>query len=195
MNEKIVRKTIAIIALLLILANITIIAHADTEARQNVITTVEATEPTTKLETFTPGSMLRECKNCGMKESEMFMDEVNTVSIPSLRLNSNFLNTAEGGIGNSDFVYYTHANRSILTGDMNLEKMNEGEAIYLNTNAGLVSYRVEVSEFSVSDGTDIIGQTSGTSIWDAQYENNLCLYAPYEGGYWMVIASVFEAKS
>lgn len=107
----------------------------------------------------------------------MFMDEVNTVSIPSLRLNSNFLNTAEGGIGNSDFVYYTHANRSILTGDMNLEKMNEGEAIYLNTNAGLVSYRVEVSEFSVSDGTDIIGQTSGTSIWDAQYENDLCLYA------------------
>lgn len=51
MNEKIVRKTIAIIALLLILANITIIAHADTEARQNVITTVEATEPTTS-ETF-----------------------------------------------------------------------------------------------------------------------------------------------
>jgi hypothetical protein len=148
---------------------------------------------TTKLMTFTPGSMLRECKNCGIKESEMFMDEINTISIPSLRLNSTFLNTVEGGsIGNSDVIYYTANNHPVITGKLNLEELEVGNAIYLNTNDGLKTYRVEVSELGVSNGADIIGQTSGTNIW-TQNENDLCMYAVHEGGYWMVIASVFEA--
>lgn len=134
-------------------------------------------------------SMVRECSNCGIKEDKVFMDEVNTIYIPELRLNSAFLNTEDGGIGNSDVIYYTVNNHPVITGKLNLEDIQHGSTIYVNTSDGIVTYHVEVSEFGISNGTDIIGQTSDTNIWDAQNENDLCMYAAYEDGYWMVIAS------
>ena len=153
------------------------------------------------------GVMQRKCSVCGNVESYSFamkMAGANAVYIPGTGINHTI---HIGGFTQSDvdkynIVYTTEAqsgaNPFILghnTGTMNLIQYTKvGQYIYVSINGTVEIYEVVVSEFGMQNDswTDIIGQTTGTSLWDSVGEKTLHMYTCHGGtnGRWLVLAKL-----
>ena len=78
-----------------------------------------------------------------------------------------------------------------------LNQTKVGAHIYLNINGVIEIYEVVVSEYALQNSawTDIIGQTTGTSLWHNYGCKTLHMYTCYgnnRNGRWLVLAKKIE---
>ena len=151
------------------------------------------------------GEMNRQCSGCGTIESYSYAMEMvgaNSIYIPGTGINHVFHvgRFTQADVDRYDIVYANSRkdceNPFILghnTGTMGkLQYTKVGQFIYVSINGTIEIYEVIVSEFGISDSsrTDIIGQTTGTSVWDTVGEKTLRLYTCHgdTNGRWIVLA-------
>jgi sortase (surface protein transpeptidase) len=106
----------------------------------------------------------------------------------------------QSAVDKYDIVYTTEAmdsNNPFILGHNHgtmqyISKINKGDLIYVSVNGNVRTYKVVVSEFAMQNNshTDIIGQSSGYSIWDNLGGETLHMYTCYgvNNGRWMVLA-------
>lgn len=92
-------------------------------------------------------------------------------------------------LGSDDPFVLGHDYRSLGI----LYQTEVGALIYLNIDNVTEIYEVVISEYGIQNKSkdDIIGQTTGTSIWDSYEEKTLHLYTCYgnnRNGRWIVLA-------
>lgn len=98
--------------------------------------------------------------------------------------------TEETSLGSNNPFILGHKYRTL--GKLSQTKV--GSYIYLSKNGEIETYKVIISEYGLQndDETDIIGQTTGTSIWDTFDGKTLHIYSCYgknDDGRWMVLAT------
>ncbi len=151
------------------------------------------------------GHRVRMCTLCCTTQSESitfaWAGEY-AVYIPNTKIHAEFVvaDFNQSSVDHYDIVYSTpidDANPFILghnTGTMStLYNVVVGQCIYVYWNGEVRVYEVVISEFAMqnNDHSDMIGQTTGTSIWDSVGKETLHLYTCYgatENHRWMVLA-------
>ena len=146
------------------------------------------------------------CYVCGTiltEESKIPMLEKNVVCISGTDINHSFsvssftqkavdkydIVYSEEALGKDDPFILGHQYRDLGM----LYQTKVGSYIYINIEGVIEIYEVIVSEYGIqnSNKTDIIGQTTGASIWDNYDCKTLHLYTCYgsnKDGRWMVLA-------
>lgn len=156
------------------------------------------------------GKRYRECTGCGDRISEsytMSMPGKNSIYIPGAGICAEFAITSftQSAVDKNDIIYTDYddtfavnSNNPFVLGHCygtlsKLSKVKVGQCIYLSVNGKIKTYEVKISEFAMqnSEWTDIIGQTSGYSIFDNLGTETLHMYTCYGGtnGRWMVLAT------
>ena len=151
------------------------------------------------------GTRVRTCELCCTKQSESVRFAwagKYAVYIPNTKIHAEFViaDFEQSSVDNYDVVYSTpldnmnpfiigHNTRTMAT----LYNVQIGQLIYVNWNNEVRIYEVVVSEFALQNETrtDMVGQTTGTSIWDSVGGETLHLYTCYgtiKDHRWMVLA-------
>lgn len=130
----------------------------------------------------------------------------NSVYIPNAGINKKVTLAAmtQANINKYDMVYVKSSddfydNNAYIIGHntgtlKNLKKTKVGQYIYVSVNDKVETYKVYVSEYALQNSkkTDIIGQTTGTSIWESSYDYKILRLSTCHGsnknGRWMVMA-------
>lgn len=132
---------------------------------------------------FEDGERYKECEVCGKKETEDYSItmEDNSIYIPGTGINNRMAISyfTQAAVNGNDMVYTEKAyaqngeNNPFVLGHYygslgNLYKTEVGQKIYLNRDGKIETYEVVVSEYAVEEyaGVKMIGQTTGTNIWD-----------------------------
>lgn len=154
---------------------------------------------------FSDGERYHTCTYCGNSETNsysMSMPSANSLYIPGTGICNNVKvgNMSQTAVDSYDLVcdtdYYGVSGTWVLGhnyGSMkNLHKTAVGQNIYLSIDGNIRTYVVRYSEFAMQNAswTNIIGQTSGLSIFDDIPGDELRMYTCYGGtnGRWMVLA-------
>ena len=151
------------------------------------------------------GYRVRTCTVCHTKQSEsvpFVWASKYAIYIPNTKIHAEFViaDFEQSSVDNYDVVYSTpldnmnpfiigHNTRTMAT----LYNVQIGQLIYVNWNNEVRIYEVVVSEFALQNETrtDMVGQTTGTSIWDSVGGETLHLYTCYgtiKDHRWMVLA-------
>ena len=151
------------------------------------------------------GTRMRECKLCHTHKSEVVKFQwagSYAVYIPNTNIHAEFVvaEFEQSSVDKNDIIYSTpvnetnpfilgHNTRTMET----LYDVQIGQYIYVNWNNEVRVYKVVISEFALQNDTrtDMIGQTTGTSIWDSVGDETLHLYTCYgaiKDHRWMVLA-------
>lgn len=167
------------------------------------ITTVEATP-------ISSGTQSRSCQICGKTETKDYTMEMdnNMIYIPGTGINHYFVQGPmdQSIVDNNDMVYaYAYDwgcgenDPFILGHNYNtlglLKNTKVGQNIYVKINGVVKTYRVFISEFAMQTDNkkDIIGQTSGYSIFDTFGTETLHMYTCDKRAYngrWIVFATL-----
>lgn len=160
---------------------------------------------------FERGERYKNCYLCGAKVSA-------TYTIPKLENNSIYItgtdikkgftisSFTQSAVDKYDIVYTEGtkigSNNPFILGHKYgtlgmLYQTKVGEHIYLYINGVIEIYEVVISEYGLqnSSWTDIIGQTTGTSIWDNLDCKTLHMYTCYgnnRNGRWIVLAKKIQ---
>ncbi|MBQ8806473.1 MAG: hypothetical protein IJZ68_08470 [Bacteroidaceae bacterium] len=151
------------------------------------------------------GTRSRVCQLCQMNDTETFAFTWKgnySVYVPNTDIFAEFVvaDFNQSSVDHYDVVYSTPmdtANPFILghnTGTMStLYNVVVGQRIYVYWDGEVRVYEVVISEFAMQndDHSDMVGQTTGTSIWDSVGEETLHLYTCYgaiKNHRWMVLA-------
>ena len=153
---------------------------------------------------FEDGERSHTCTICDKAISESYQISLgqNYIYIEGTGVVGNLTITSlsQGAVDGHDMVYdrnYFGCDGAWVLGHKTgtLSRLNEtkvGSTIYLSINGNVSTYEVVISEFAMqnADWTNIVGQTTGTSIFDYSGEDTLHMYTCYGGtnGRWMVIA-------
>lgn len=156
---------------------------------------------------FERGERYKHCYLCGAELRESY-------AIPTLKDNSIYItgtdikhgftisSFTQSAVDSYDIVYTEGselgANNPFVLGHNygtlgRLYQTKVGDYVYLNINGTIEIYKVVVSEYGVQNSAmdDIIGQTTGTSIWKQYDSKTLHMYTCYgnnRNGRWMVLA-------
>ena len=151
---------------------------------------------------FEAGKRYKECEVCGKKETGNYsitMEE-NSIYIPGTGINNRMAISSftQSAINSNDMVYTEKAyaqngeNNPFVLGHYygslgNLYKTEIGQKIYLNRDGKIETYEVVVSEYAVEEyaGVKMIGQTTGTNIWDtfsSVIPSSYAIYGKPHGG-------------
>lgn len=156
---------------------------------------------------FEKGERYKNCYLCGAILSEFYTIpklENNSIYITNTDINAKVAISSftQGAVDRYDIVY-TEATKLGLNNPFVLGhnyrtlgllyQTAVGEHIYLYINEILEIYEVVVSEYGLQNSSrnDIIGQTTGTSIWDSYDGKTLHMYTCYgskRNGRWIVLA-------
>lgn len=146
---------------------------------------------------FEDGEMSRQCSGCGMIEAmtySMSMSGENSIYIPGTDINACFHigHFTQADVNRYDIVYTENAygtqdsnNPFVLghnTGSLKtLSQTKVGQYIYVSVNGKIEVYEVLVSEYAVQEprGINMIGQTTGTNIWDTYASDIPDAYTSY----------------
>lgn len=160
---------------------------------------------TTQATPDTQGSQCRTCLQCKNVETQVITFQFKgpcAIYIPSANIHAEFTITtfSQASVDAYDVVYswvklidgpfiLGHKYRSMHT----LYDTEVGDIVYVNLNGTLIRYQVVVSEYGVQkEGhSTIIGQTTGTTIWDKYEAETLHMYTcygPIENDRWIVLA-------
>lgn len=158
---------------------------------------------------FKKGEKCRTCSYCGNVEYSSFDLSLgnNYIYIPNTSVvgsvtHASFTQSAvdkydmiysyafEFGKGENDPFIIGHS-----TGTLNhLDEVNVGQYIYISVNGNVQTYEVVVSEFAMQNDswTDIVGQTTGHSVWDNLGCKTLHMYTCYgrTNDRWLVLAKL-----
>ena len=151
------------------------------------------------------GSQSRACMVCGKKQTETItftFASKNAVYIPSANIHAKFVTSDfnQSAVDGYDVVYswVPYADEPFIlghnTGSMKkLYNTQIGDIIYVNLNGQLIRYKVVVSEHGMQDAakSNIIGQSTGVSIWDSYDAETLHMYTCYganKDSRWIVLA-------
>lgn len=137
-----------------------------------------------------PGNKVRTCNICHKEQSRAFMETVNGICIPRLRINTAFANVDAYNLLNSDFVYYTpDASHPTVESKIDLSSLKQNDRIYINTEWGLSLYVVETSEpATLNANGDLIGDRTYRGLWQHDYERSLHMYYLDGDTGWIVVA-------
>lgn len=154
------------------------------------------------------GERHQKCNVCGYTayyEYTMNMAGTNSVYIPGTGINHNFYvgSFTQADVDAHDIVYcgsVYDGNPIILghnTGSMRgLQYTKVGQKMYVSLNGRIEVYEVVISEFAMQNAehNDIIGQSSGISLWDTVGAKTVRLYTCHGGtnGRWLVLAKLVE---
>lgn len=162
---------------------------------------------------FESGERYKHCKLCEAILTETYiipMLENNSIYITGTDIRYTFTISSftQRAVNRYDIVYSENSkigpNNPFVLGHNYrslgiLYQTEVGEHIYLNINGVIEIYEVVVSEYGLQNSAknDIIGQTTGTSIWHNYDCKTLHLYTCYgdnRNGRWMVLAKrIFES--
>lgn len=161
------------------------------------------TEEATPLST---GKRYKQCSCCDDKVSEEYTKEMagqNAIFIPGTGIDAPVAvaSFTQEAVDNNDIVYAVESSQQypfVLghnTGTMRtLYETKIGQYIYLSINGSIRAYKVVVSERGCLTAlSDIVGQTTGASIWDTYEDDTLHLYTCYGDiptDRWMVLATL-----
>lgn len=156
---------------------------------------------------LTDGLIQKHCYVCGHTQSRVYkivMAGPNSIYIPHPSLNATIHigDFTQSEVDQYDIVYSENAmdngsqNPFILGhnygGLKHLYKVEIGQHIYVSIDGNIEEYEVVVSEYGITNisNTDIIGQTTGHSIFDSVGEKTLHMYTCYglNNGRWIVLA-------
>ena len=150
------------------------------------------------------GVKQRDCIWCSKSETKgyEFTMGANAIYAPGTSLNHNFVvsEMTQANVDRYNIVYalsFNGVGPFILghnTGSMRyISQIKVGQTIYVSLNGNIQKYKVIVSEFGMQNDswTDIIGQSTGTSIFDNFGVTTLRMYTCYGGtnGRWIVLAT------
>lgn len=156
---------------------------------------------------FESGERYKHCSLCETALSETYtipMLEDNSIYIVGTDIKERFVISSftQGAVDRYDIVYTEDTkigtNNPFVLGHNYgtlgvLYETKVGEHIYLYINGVIEIYEVIVSEYGLQNAlwSDIIGQTTGTSIWDKYDCKTLHMYTCYgenRNGRWIVLA-------
>lgn len=153
------------------------------------------------------GTKEQTCYRCGEKETSSYVFTMarNAIYVPNTDINASFVpcGLSQDSVDRYDLVYDTSyfgvAGPWILGHNYgtlrHLPQVKVGQTIYLSVNGQIQKYRVIISEFAMQNEswTDIIGQSSGYSIFDDMGGTTLRMYTCYGGknGRWVVFANKY----
>ena len=150
------------------------------------------------------GEKVKTCEWCEDKITKSYSLDLgaNYIYVKDSKLQKNMAISSftQSAVDKYDIVYTTEAmdsNNPFILGHnygtmQHISKLNKGDLIYVSVNGNVRTYKVVVSEFAMQNNshTDIIGQSSGYSIWDNLGGETLHMYTCYgvNNGRWMVLA-------
>jgi hypothetical protein len=156
-----------------------------------------------------PGRMTRECVSCGSVETKEYTMEMagpNSIFVPGTEINHEFAVTSftQHAVDTNEIVYTEDAwghdpNNPFILGHnygamQYIADIQIGQYIYVSVNNEIEIYEVVVSEFAMQNSTkkNIVGQTTGMSMWDSVGDKTLHMYTCYGGtnGRWLVLAKL-----
>ncbi len=150
------------------------------------------------------GVKQRDCIWCSKSETKSYEFSMgsNAIYAPGTSLNHNFVvcEMTQANVDRYNIVYahsFNGVGPFILghnTGSMRyISQIKVGQTIYVSLGGNIQKYKVIVSEFGMQNDswTDIIGQSTGTSIFDSFGVTTLRMYTCYGGtnGRWIVLAT------
>lgn len=147
------------------------------------------------------------CNHIQTQNTEFSFAGSNAVYIESANIHASFTSTdfTQSAVDKYDVIYswVDYVNAPFLLGHKTgslktLYNTTVGDIIYVNLNGKLIRYKVVVSEYGVqnADKNNIIGQTTGASIWDNYDVETLHMYTCYgsnKNDRWMVLAIRIDA--
>lgn len=156
---------------------------------------------------FEKGERYKHCSLCGARLSETYtipVMENNSIYITGTDINHSFTISSftQNSVDKYDIVYtegsMLGANDPFVLGHnfrtlAILDQTKVGAHIYLYINGVIEIYEVMVSEYGLqnSTATDIVGKTTGSSIWHQYESKTLHIYTCYgfnSYGRWIVLA-------
>ena len=150
------------------------------------------------------GTKQRDCIWCSKSETKSyeFTMGANAIYAPGTSLNHSFVvcEMTQANVDRYNIVYahsFNGVGPFILghnTGSMRyISQIKVGQMIYVSLGGNIQKYKVVVSEYGLQNDswTDIIGQSTGTSIFDSFGGTTLHMYTCYGGvnGRWIVLAT------
>ena len=150
------------------------------------------------------GVKQRDCVWCTKSETKSyeFSMGANAIYAPGTSLNHSFVvcSMTQENVDRYNIVYanqFWGVGPFILghnTGSMRyISQIKVGQKIYVSVGGNIKTYKVIISEFAMQNDswTDIVGQSSGTSIFDDFGVPTLRMYTCYGGtnGRWIVLAT------
>ena len=152
------------------------------------------------------GTKTRKCNVCDYAQTQTVVFEfkgTNAVYIPSANIHAKFAMASftQTAVDEYDVVYswVEYINDPFILGHNNgsmkkLYNTQIGDIIYVNLNGELIRYKVIVSEYGIQNANknNIIGQSTGATIWDEYDVETLRMYTCYgsvENDRWMVLAT------
>lgn len=137
-----------------------------------------------------PGNKVRHCTVCEKEQSRAFMNTVNGICIPKMKVNTEFAHTSEYNLLNADFVYYTpDASHPTIMSNVELDSLKANDRIYINTEWGLSLYVVDISEPATLNAEgELIGDRTHRGLWQHPYDSSLHLYYLDGDTGWIVVA-------
>lgn len=145
-------------------------------------------------------------KETKVEEHTKTLPRENSIYIPGTGINNSFTISSftQGAIDDLDIVYTESTegglNNPFILGHNyrtlgNLDRAEVGQNIYLVKNGVIEIYKIVVSEYGLQNEswTDIVGQSTGTSVWHNYDCKTLHIYTCYGSnvdGRWMVLATL-----
>lgn len=156
---------------------------------------------------FESGERYKHCKLCEAELTEKYTIPIlanNSIYITGTDINASFTISyfTQSAVDSNDIVYTEKtkigSNNPFVLGHKYgslgiLYQTEVGAHIYIYINGKIEIYEVVVSEYALQNLAlgDIVGQTTGTSIWDTYSCKSLRLYTCYgdnRDGRWIVVA-------
>jgi len=148
------------------------------------------------------GERTRSCLSCSASETEAYSISIpyNGIYIPSAGLNAAITHGPfeQWAVDSYDIVYCEGrwggdpSDPIVLGHDYNslgiLYNTAIGDTIYLSVNGQIKAYTVHISESATPYPKDIIGNSSGLSVFHKYANETLHMYTCYGGQRWIVIA-------
>ena len=141
-----------------------------------------------------------------VEEHTMTVSRENSIYIPGTGINNSFTISSftQSAIDDFDIVYTESteggSNNPFVLGHNyrtlgNLDRAEVGQNIYIVKNGVIEIYKIVVSEYGLQNTswTDIVGQSTGTSVWHNYDCKTLHIYTCYGSdvdGRWMVLATL-----